>query len=110
MRTILFIDTTDSARTIIGLEYSGKRYEKSGTGGSQKSQAVLPLIHDLLAQQKITLSQLTAIEVNPGPGSYTGIRIGIAVARMLGVLLGIAVNNTSATATIEPIYEDSKFT
>lgn len=58
----------------------------------------LPLIHDLLKEQKLTLSDITEIQVSTGPGSYTGLRVGTAVANALGYTLGVPVNGKKALA------------
>ena len=39
-----------------------------------------------------TIKDITEIEVNLGPGSFTGLRVGGSVANALGWLLGIPVN------------------
>lgn len=57
-----------------------------------KSQAVLPLIEEILSEQKLTLSDITEITVTTGPGSFTGLRVGATVANALGFLLGVPVN------------------
>jgi len=47
------------------------------------AQRVLPLIADLLDQAQVQLGQIDAMAVMAGPGSFTGIRIGIGVAQGL---------------------------
>lgn len=46
-------------------------------------------IHDLFIQQGIPITKLDAIGVSAGPGSYTGIRIGLATAKGLCYALKI---------------------
>lgn len=56
------------------------------------SQVLLPLIEKLLKSQKLEYKDLKGIEVETGPGSFTGIRVGVSVANALGYSLGIPVN------------------
>lgn len=56
------------------------------------SQALLPLIEKLLKQNNLEYQDLEAIEVTTGPGSFTGLRVGVSVANALGYSLGILVN------------------
>ncbi len=53
------------------------------------SQKLLPLIDRLLKDSRIDLKELKAIAVAKGPGSFTGIRIGMATAKGLAQALGI---------------------
>lgn len=84
----LLIDTSDSQKTVVGLD----RKILNKKSGPDKSQQVLSLIDKILKDNKKTLKDLTEIEVNLGPGSFTGLKIGIAVANTLSFVLDIPVN------------------
>ena len=49
------------------------------------------LIHDILNNHSITINQLDGIAISSGPGSYTGLRIGMSLARGLAASGGIPI-------------------
>lgn len=79
----LFIDTTDKNKTIIELDAQGKKSRLEKTSKSHKDQFVLKLIDEILRNNNLTISDVEDVGVNPGPGSFTGIRVGISVANAL---------------------------
>ena len=89
---IVFIDTTSNQKIIVALTIDGEKFEIKRALEKQKAQIVLPLINELLQKHKVRLYDLDAIEVNPGPGSFTGVRVGVSVANTLSYALGIPVN------------------
>ena len=92
---ILIIDTSDSEKTVVGLEIEGKKHIIKGKSKILKAQNVLPLIEKILKKYKLKPNDLTAIKVNTGPGSFTGLRVGVAVANTLAWALKIPVNGKS---------------
>ncbi len=98
MSVRLFLDTTDSNTARVVLECEGKRFEKAAQSPNMKSQMVLPLIEALLQENNLKLTDITEIAVHPGPGSFTGLRVGVSVANALSVLLGIPVNGSHTLA------------
>ena len=52
------------------------------------SQTLLPMIDEMVRMVEIDLSTIDAIAVSGGPGSFTGLRIGSATAKGLGLALG----------------------
>ena len=68
------------------------------------SQVIMPMVRDILAQAGKKMSDIGGIAVANGPGSYTGLRIGVAAVKALSfglgvkccgvsTLLGLACNN-----------------
>lgn len=104
-KIILKIDTSDSQLTIVKL-IIGKRVieKKIRITRSFQSQVLLPLIEKMLVNNKVNLSDLTEIRVNHGPGSYTGLRVGVSIANILGWGLGIKVNSKFDNVTV-PKYK-----
>jgi tRNA threonylcarbamoyl adenosine modification protein YeaZ len=56
-----------------------------------QAERILPAIGELLARNGIRYPDLDRIAVTTGPGSFTGLRIGLSAARGLGLALGIPV-------------------
>lgn len=102
MNTLLFIDTSAMDTAKVAVETRGKRFEKTSQSRIMKSQMILPLIEEILEAHSLKLTEITAISVHTGPGSFTGLRVGCTVANALGLLLGIPVNGKRTLAT--PVY------
>lgn len=98
----LFIDTSSNQQTVVRLD---KAELKRGPEAAH-SQVVLPMIMTLLKKRKAKIADITEIEVNPGPGSYTGLRVGAAIANALGYVLHVPVNgkHPDKLDIVEPIY------
>ena len=97
----LYIDTHDNKKTVVGLD--GDIIEK--VTGPDKSQPVLSLIDQTIKKHHKNLSDITEIEVETGPGSFTGLKVGVAIANALGWSLNIPVNGKKF---VEPLYEGKK--
>src|SRR5258708_18599521 len=71
-----------------------------GSSNVSKAEDLLANIDHLLAANDIALNEIDLITVSAGPGSFTGIRIGIATALGLKAGLGIAMSSESALKAI----------
>jgi len=106
----LHIDTSRSDSIRVGLEdASGRQVTKERDSTVAKAQEVLPMIEELLMKHEFRLDDVAAIQVNTGPGSYTGLRVGIAIANMLGFLLDVPINGIPAGSQAFPVYEGDRW-
>ena len=72
-------------------------------------QNLTPQIDQILKDNQLQTGDVDVIAVSHGPGSFTGIRIGVATARALGQILGIpcvAVSSLEALALRAPQTEE----
>ena len=74
-------------------------YRDSNVLVENENESPLIAIKESLTKGKLELTDIDEFSANPGPGSYTGIRVGIAVANALNFALGKEVK------TVEPIYQ-----
>jgi tRNA threonylcarbamoyladenosine biosynthesis protein TsaB len=73
------------------------------------AEALLPLVERVIAQVDGHFSTLDRVAVTIGPGSYTGLRTGIAAARAIGLAAGIpVVGVTTLSALIAPLMSTDK--
>ena len=56
-----------------------------------QAERIIPAIEALLARTGLAYASLQRIAVTAGPGSFTGLRIGLSAARGLGLALGVPV-------------------
>jgi L-threonylcarbamoyladenylate synthase len=100
----LFIDTSDNKKNIVGLKIDDRKYYLTETVNLSKTQLILPMIDKVLKEHSIETKDISEIEINIGPGSYTGLRVGLAIANALSFVLKIPINGKKVRKTILPIY------
>lgn len=89
---ILHINTQDQKQVAVSLKKDGQIVSSLSQENEYGSQVLLPLISKLLDRENLTFADLEGIEVETGPGSFTGLRVGVSVANALGFALNIPVN------------------
>ncbi|HLU86180.1 MAG TPA: tRNA (adenosine(37)-N6)-threonylcarbamoyltransferase complex dimerization subunit type 1 TsaB [Taishania sp.] len=87
---LLHIETATKVCSV-ALSCNGKLIASKETDDSNyvHGEVLTLFIQDLMAETKVSLQQLSAISVASGPGSYTGLRIGVSTAKGLCFALGI---------------------
>ena len=93
--SILAIDTAGS-QCSVALLHAGKHQHLCGQGPRLHAREVLPLTEQLLAHEGMAIADLDAVAIIRGPGSFTGLRIGVAVAQGLAYAAGLAVISVSS--------------
>lgn len=98
---ILYINTQDQKRVTVSLKDKDRIARSFTEENEYGSQVLLSLIMELLESENCKMEDLVKIEVETGPGSFTGVRVGISVANALGFSLGIPVNNKKIETEIK---------
>jgi tRNA threonylcarbamoyladenosine biosynthesis protein TsaB len=94
---ILAIDTaTRSAGLAV---YDGYRVRAEYTWDTSDHHTVelMPRIVEVLAQINVSLDQISGLGVSIGPGSFTGVRVGVAVAKGLALARNIPIGGVRST-------------
>lgn len=81
---ILHIETS-TKNCSVSIAKSGEliSLKEINNGAYSHSEMLHPLIKEALLESKLTIKEIEAIAVGKGPGSYTGLRIGISAAKGL---------------------------
>ena len=78
------------------------------TSGAPHSQRLFPLLQEMLAAQSLVPADLDLLAVNTGPGSFTGLRVGLAAAQGLAATLrkpAFGINALDALAMTAQVPE-----
>lgn len=103
---ILFIDTHDHLITI-GLKNKDKLYVKTQESEYSHSVFTMPMIESIFKENNLDVHDLKKIIAVSGPGSFTGIRIGLSIAKTMAYALKIDIN-TISSLTAYLISDDKK--
>lgn len=60
-----------------------------------QAEALMPMVNDALSEAQITFKDIDLIAVTHGPGAFTGMRIGLATAKSIGMVTGVPVVGVS---------------
>ncbi|QIA06622.1 tRNA (adenosine(37)-N6)-threonylcarbamoyltransferase complex dimerization subunit type 1 TsaB [Draconibacterium halophilum] len=88
MAIILNIETSTEVCSVSLAENGKTLAQKESTEGLNHSKLLTVFIEDLFSENKFDINKIDAVAVSKGPGSYTGLRIGVSVAKGLCYGLG----------------------
>ena len=103
--TLLGIDTSTSAAVAGVLRSDGAVFEvvppveRLGRPPAHASE-LMPAVADAMERAAVGWEDLAAIAVGVGPGTFTGLRIGIATARALATAAGLPLRRVSSLAAL----------
>lgn len=103
--TILYIETATDVCSVAlskGTEIIGLKEE---AGGNNHAKHLLPFVDEVLKQAEASMTDINGVAVSIGPGSYTGLRIGVSTAKGIAYTAGIPV---MAISTLESIAQGAK--
>ena len=85
---ILVFDTSTET-LVVGVRIGNGDLTAAATEGFKHSETLLPSIETCLGNSKTSMKDIELIACTSGPGSFTGLRIGMATAKGLSLALGI---------------------
>ena len=97
---ILALETTDTVASV-ALYLDGEVYEAVIYSDKRHAESVLPAAETLLSAHGLTTADMDTFAADVGPGSFTGVRIGVCMANALGAAHHkpvVAVNALEALA------------
>lgn len=86
---LLAIESSGQLASVAVIENGEILGMKVGEFKVTHSETLMPMIDDMLKESGVELDSLDAIAISGGPGSFTGLRIGSATAKGLGLALDI---------------------
>ena len=86
---IVSIDTSSQVSSVAVLSEERVAAEISMQGALTHSETLMPHIGTALRMARVKMEELDGIAVSIGPGSFTGLRIGLAAAKMMAYALHI---------------------
>jgi tRNA threonylcarbamoyladenosine biosynthesis protein TsaB len=103
--TLLGIDTSTSASAACVLHADGASFEVEPSperlaAGPAHARELMPAVAEVMERAALDFGDLDAIAVGVGPGTFTGLRIGIATARALASASGLPLRPVSSLAAL----------
>jgi tRNA threonylcarbamoyl adenosine modification protein YeaZ len=111
---VLAIDTALAAcsAAVLDTEYGGGVLASESLSMARgHAEALMPLIYQVMQRSQLAFADLDRVAVTTGPGSFTGLRVGISAAR--GIALATdkpAVGVSTLTAYAAPLLADDETT
>ena len=96
---ILAFETTDAAASV-ALYLDGEVYETVIDTERRHAESVLPAAEELLFAHGLSTADMDAFAADVGPGSFTGVRIGVCMANALGAAHHKSVVPVNALETL----------
>lgn len=98
--TFLAIETSSSRGSLAALAPGGRAHQLWFPEGLVHAREIAARLEELLRTLGLRPGDLEAIAVSAGPGSFTGLRVGVTAAKTLAIALGVPVVCESSLAAI----------
>lgn len=105
---ILAVDTSSKICAVAILEDNKVIDEIKLDNGKTHSENLMPIIKEILDKNNLTLKDMNLIAVSVGPGSFTGIRIGIATIKPMAEVYNLPVASVTSLETLARNIENKE--
>jgi tRNA threonylcarbamoyladenosine biosynthesis protein TsaB len=106
MFRILALETSDLTGSVAAMADGKLLAEEQLAPGQRSAQSLAPAIRSLLDRVGWPSREIGLVAVAIGPGSFTGLRVGVATAKVFGYAAGAAVLGVSTLETIAAAAPD----
>lgn len=103
---ILAIDTSSEICSVALLENDNLIDEINLDNGRTHSENLMPILDELVKRNNLSLNEINLISCSVGPGSFTGIRIGVASIKPIAEVLNIKVASVTSLETLAKNVEN----
>lgn len=105
---ILSVDTSSSICSVAILEDDNAIDEINLNDGKTHSENLMPLLDEILKRNSLDIKDIEMIACCVGPGSFTGIRIGVATIKPIAEVLNIKVASVMSLETLARSIENAE--
>jgi tRNA threonylcarbamoyladenosine biosynthesis protein TsaB len=98
---VLALETTDPTGSVAALDSNNLLLELDLSRSQRSAQSLLPAVKNLLAAAGWRPADVQLVAVSIGPGSFTGLRVGVTTAKVFAYAVGadvLAINTLEAVA------------
>lgn len=106
MMTTLLIDTSNQPLAVALVKEGNVLINYQSNIKKNHSLQLMPVIESLMDEAQLTPQSLSDIVVANGPGSYTGLRIGITTAKTMAYTLDIPLYEVSSLKALAATYNN----
>ena len=100
MTAVLLAIDTATEQCSVALQVGERVYQRAAITPREHSQRVLGFVEEVLTEAGITLAEVDGIVCGYGPGSFTGVRIGVAICQGLAFSHTLPVYPVSTLAAL----------
>jgi len=104
----LLIDTSNQPLSVAVMQDDNVLSEINSNIKQNHSTQLMPAIQQVIGESQIAKEDIDAIIVAQGPGSYTGLRIGVTVAKTLAYALNAELYGVSSLKALAATVQDDK--
>lgn len=105
----LFIDTSANNLIISIIKNYKIVYSFEDLNNNETSTKVMPAIEAAFLKSKLEIRDIDKIFVVNGPGSFTGIRVGVTIAKVIGYCLNIPIIPISELELLATTYTNTEY-